>query len=147
MRGKDIDVTTWTAGPPERVFELLADTERWPEWSPHDDAHLVSEGNQERDGVGAVRLFRAGRTHSREEVVEFERPRRLAYVLLSGLPIRGYRAEIDLTPAEGGTTIRWHSTFRPKVAGTGWIYRFALGRFITDTASRLATHAAAPLTG
>jgi hypothetical protein len=37
-----------------------------------------------------------------------------AYELLSGLPIRDYRAGVTLAPAaEGGTAIRWRSSFRP----------------------------------
>jgi hypothetical protein len=61
----------------------------------------------------------------------------------AGLPLRGYRADIDLTPVEsGGTDIRWHSTFRAKVPGTGWLYRVVLGRFIQRCVDGLAAHAA-----
>ena len=45
------------------------------------------------------------------------------------------------TAAAGGTTINWHSTFRPKVPGTGWLYRRALGKFITRTVEGLAVAA------
>jgi hypothetical protein len=45
---------------------------------------------------------------------------------------------ITLTPIPGGTSINWHSTFRPKVPGTGWIYRRALGAFIGRTVTGLA---------
>jgi len=65
-------------------------------------------------------------------------------VLLSGLPLRDYRADVDLTPTDGGTDIRWHSTFHPKVPGTGWIYRRALTRFIGDMVRGLAAATAAP---
>jgi hypothetical protein len=64
------------------------------------------------------------------------------YELLAGLPLRGYRADIDLTPADGGTVIHWRSRFTAKVPGTGWLYRWALGRFIQRCADGLATHAA-----
>jgi hypothetical protein len=59
-----------------------------------------------------------------------------------GMPIRDYRADVDLQPSQGGTTIRWRSSFRPKVPGTGWFYRLVLRRFIRDTAGRVAAHAA-----
>ena len=62
----------------------------------------------------------------REEIVERDPQRRLTYTLLSGLPLRDYRAEIDVTPADDGAAIRWHTTFRPKVPGMGWLYRKAL---------------------
>ena len=68
--------------------------------------------------------------------------RRLSYVLLSGLPLRNYRADVDLTPMDGGTAIRWHSKFGAARPGTGWLYRWALGRFIRQTVHGLAEHAA-----
>lgn len=41
--------------------------------------------------------------------------------MLGGMPIRDYRAEIDLEPEGDGTTLRWRSTFSPIVPGIGWI--------------------------
>jgi hypothetical protein len=52
---------------------------------------------------------------SHEEIVELVSARRFSYRLLSGLAIRGYRADIDLEPTEEGTVIRWHSSFDPKL--------------------------------
>ena len=62
--------------------------------------------------------------------------------LLEGLPLKGYRADVDLEPADGGTWIRWHSTFDGKHQGTGWIYRLALRRFIRACVRGLADAAA-----
>ena len=40
-----------------------------------------------------------------------------------------YRADVDLRPApHGGTHIHWHTVFRSKVPGCGWLYRAALDR-------------------
>jgi hypothetical protein len=85
---------------------------------------------------------RRGRITSRERPVETIPERRLSYVLISGLAIRDYRADIDLSPADGGTLIDWHSSFRPKVPGLGWIYRRTLQRFVQQCADGLAAHAA-----
>jgi hypothetical protein len=65
-----------------------------------------------------------------------------AYVLEAGLPLRGYRAVVTMTPTDAGTLIRWVSTFRAKVPGTGWLYRRELGKFIGRTVEGLATAAA-----
>ncbi|GAB3980315.1 SRPBCC family protein [Plantactinospora veratri] len=97
-------------------------------------------------GVGAIRIFRTGWLTSRERVVERVPDRRFSYELLSGLPLRDYRADVDLTPERGGTSIRWHSTFAARVPGTGWLYRRALHRFIGQVAAGLAAHAAATRT-
>ena len=42
----------------------------------------------------------------------------------------GLQGGVTLTPTAPGTSINWHSTFRPQVPGTGWLYRRELGRFI-----------------
>ena len=64
-----------------------------------------------------------------------------SYVLEQGLPLRDYKAVITLTPAGGGTRINWRSTFRPKLPGTGWLYRRELGKFIGQTVEGLAVAA------
>jgi len=136
-----IDVAAVSAAKPDVVYALLADGSTWPTWSPIGSFELERPGPMAPEGLGAVRVFRTGRTVSREELVELVPGRRLSYRLLSGLPLRGYRADVDLTPAGTGTTIRWHSTFRPRVPGTGWLYRLVLGRFIQRCADGLAAHA------
>jgi uncharacterized protein YndB with AHSA1/START domain len=138
MGVQDVDVTARSSASPEEVFAVLLDAERWPEWSPVGKAELREEGAPDRNGVGALRVFTTGRVSSFERVVEADRPRRFSYVLEQGLPLTGYRADVDLTPTDGGTAIRWHSTFRAKVPGTGWFYRLVLTRFIRTTATRLA---------
>ena len=127
----EIDVTVHSKAGPGTVFALLEDAGTWPVWSPI--GSYRPEGN--------LRVFRTGRTVSREEVVEQVPGRRLGYRLLSGLPLNDYRADVDLTPSAGGTDIRWHSTFTGKVPGTAWFYRLVLGRFIRRCAEGLAQHA------
>ena len=140
-----IDVTVRSPAPAPALYALLADGASWPTWSPIGSFELERPGGSEREGVGAVRVFRTdrltGRVTSREELVELVPDRRLSYVLLSGLPLRGYRADVDLTPNGAGTEIRWRSTFRPKVPGTGWLYRAVLTRFIRRCADGLAAAA------
>ena len=134
-----IDVTAHSPADAAALYALLADGASWPTWTPIGSFELERPGESEREGVGAIRVFRVGRGASREELVELVPGRRLSYVLLSGLPLRGYRADVDLTPDGTGTEIRWHSTFRPKVPGTGWLFRVALTRFIRRCANGLAT--------
>lgn len=128
-----LDAQAVSAAPPERVWALLADVRTWPDWADFDEAEVESGS-----GLGEVRAFRRGRTRTRERVTVFEPPRVLGYDFVSGLPIRDYHADVTLTPQDGGTHIRWHSTFRARVPGTGWLVRSALQRFVADTAGRLA---------
>ena len=64
--------------------------------------------------------------------------------LLDGLAVRNYRAEIDLEAGPGGegTAIRWHTTFDPKVPGSGWIYRRALQKATEQFVAGLCERAA-----
>ncbi len=128
MSVQEIDVTDTASAFPAAVWRLLGDSATWPSWTSIDSYERLAPGSP--DGVGEVRVFRTGRRYViREQVVERRPQQRLSYVLLGGLPLRDYRADIDLSPEAGGRTrIRWHTTFAPKVPGTGWLYRRALQR-------------------
>jgi hypothetical protein len=101
------------------------------------------EGAPEPGGVGAIRRLGSAPFFSREEVVEYEPPRRLSYVLLSGMPVRDYRADVELIPDGAGTEIRWRSSFVPKIPGTGPLFRRLMAGIVGGFARRLATKAAA----
>ncbi len=138
MREQVIEHTVTSDAEPCAVFGLLIDGSTWPEWSPIGSFELIEPGDASPEGLGAVRLFTTGRVKSRERVVERSPDRVFSYVLESGLPLRDYRATIDLSPTVSGTTIHWRSTFRAKVPGTGWLYRLQLGNFIGRTVDGLA---------
>ena len=142
MGRQQVEATGWSAAPPAAVYGLLVDGATWPTWSGHDAAELVERGEGDGDGVGAVRVLHRGRMRSRERIVELVPERRLGYVLLAGLPLRDYRANVDLTPERGGTAIRWSSDFAAKVPGTGAIFRLALTKFMTAATEGLAARAA-----
>lgn len=142
MGRQHVEATAWSAAPPAAVYELLVEGATWPSWSGHDAAELVERGEGDGDGVGAVRVLHRGRTRSRERIVELVPERRFGYVLLAGLPLRDYRANVDLAPEREGTAIRWYSDFSAKVPGTGPLYRWALNRFMATAASSLAARAA-----
>ncbi len=136
-----IDETASTGADPAEVYALLADGSTWPGWSPIDAFTLLEPGTGTPEGLGAVRLFTTGRHRSRERVVECRPGEVFSYVLEQGLPLRDYKAVVTLTPTAGGTSINWHSTFRPKVPGSGWFYRRELGKFIRQTVEGLAVAA------
>ena len=81
-------------------------------------------------------------TTCREQVVAYDPPRRFGYELLEGMPVHDYRAEVTLEPSDGGTDIRWHSTFRPQWPGTGPLLRRKMRQVLTDTSEALARHTA-----
>jgi uncharacterized protein YndB with AHSA1/START domain len=139
---QSVDVSARSSAPPEAVWHLLADATTWSDWGDWSSAELVREGTPPPGGVHAVKRLKKFPTVSVEEVTVFEPPRRLGYELRSGLPLRGYRGEVTLTPTDGGgTEIRWRNDFEPKLPGTGGLFRRILSTFIADTAKRLAAAA------
>jgi hypothetical protein len=138
---QEIDVRVTTTAPASTVYALLRNGASWPVWSPIGSFELREAAADEPEGIGAVRVFRTGRVHSVERIVELVPDRRFGYALEHGLPITGYRADVDLTTSGTGTEIRWHSTFRGTVPGTAWFCRLVLARFIKRCAEGLATHA------
>ncbi len=122
---QEIEIRDHIAADVGEVWALLEDSSTWPAWTPIDSFELERKAGP--DGLGEIRRFTTGRVSVREEIVEKKRERRLTYELLSGLAVRDYRAEIDVTAVEPDqTAIHWHTTFKAKVPGTGWVYRRAL---------------------
>jgi uncharacterized protein YndB with AHSA1/START domain len=137
-----VDVRTRTTAEPAAVYAALRDGATWPRWTPLGSFALERPGRDEPEGIGAVRVWRTGRRTLREEIVELVPDRRFSYTLLSGLAIRDYRADVDIEPdGDGGCTIHWHSSFRPTVPGTGWMYRRALDSSTRSFAEGLARYA------
>src|SRR5215831_4397687 len=102
-------VEATSSAAPEAVFALLADGAGWSRWA----GPLIRrsawdrEGRPPPGGVGAVRKLGAPPIYSREEIVEYDPPRHLAYTILSGQPVREYRADVRLRPDGAGTRIEW----------------------------------------
>ena len=135
MARKHVEATSRSSAPPDAVWTLLSNRPGWPEWSP---LGRYEPGEGQEGTVGSVCTFVTNGIHSVERIVELVPERRLSYELLSGLPMRGYRADVVLTHDGTGTTIRWASSFEPKIPGTGWLYRGIMARFLPRLTAALA---------
>lgn len=138
MRRIEISVTVDCRTDPAVIFGFLKDGSTWPRWAMFDSFELERPGRHEIYGVGAIRVFSTKVSRSREEVTELVPDRRIAYVLLSGFPLRDYRAEVNLIPMHAGTTIAWRASFSPKYPGTGWFWRLFIKAVLATTARQLA---------
>lgn len=131
-----IEHTRSTGASPKAVFALLADSNRWPDWSPISEARIEEAAGP--DGTGEVRTFRTGPFRSRERVITVEPPRAYGYELTSGMPINNYRSDIAIAAGGAGSTVTWHSSFEPRWPGSGrinqvvfsWFVRYMLGRLV-----------------
>jgi uncharacterized protein YndB with AHSA1/START domain len=97
-----------TSADPQVVWALVADATSYPSWGPWNDGGYQPP-SQVPSRKGSIQWFRYGRrTTTVEEILEADEPRRLAYTVVRGIPVRNYRAEVTLTPvASGGTSVRW----------------------------------------
>jgi len=139
MKKQTFEAQAESTATPTAVWALLADVTTWSRWSAFDESHLETPGRDDPNGVGAIRRFRMKRRTTREEVVAFEPEVHLGYTLVSGLPVRDYRADVTLAPTpRGGTEIRWRSGFHAAFPGTGWATKAMLGRFVQQVATALA---------
>ena len=132
-----VEVQQIVPGGEYEVFARCADYQRWPEWL---NVHSVvlEEIGEETIGVGCVRIVSIAGLHIREEIVEYARPDRIGYVLLSGLPVHDYRGTMTFEPCFGGTRVQWTAEFEPNVPGTGALLRRMTHRLFADGLEELA---------
>jgi uncharacterized protein YndB with AHSA1/START domain len=109
--------------PPGIVWDLISDVTTYPRWGPWSEAGYRHPGDASPRGPGAVYWLRSshryGLSHpvTVEKIVDAEEGKLLAYTVIKGIPVRRYRAEITLTPAGGGTRIRWAASWDRTLAG------------------------------
>jgi uncharacterized protein YndB with AHSA1/START domain len=134
----NVEVEHRYAASRERVWDRYTDHVGWTKWAGAGKVTLDSEGSPERDGVGCVRRIANPGVVVREEVVEFDRPRRMVYRLLGGAPIADHEGCIELEELPGGgTRFVWRCRFRPTIPGTGFITRQVVTIFFGRVLRRL----------
>jgi hypothetical protein len=129
---------------PDAVFAVLADATRWKDWAgvTVGVSDWDREGVPAPGGVGAVRKLGRWPLFTREQITEFDPPHHLGYTIVSGVPVRGYHADIDLLPdGRGGTTIRWSGAFEPSIPGTGFALEVLFERTVLHYARGAAAEA------
>ncbi|MTI99723.1 MAG: SRPBCC family protein [Marinobacter adhaerens] len=99
--GKDIDT----------VFAAIADHARYDRFPGVSKSVLVEEGNDEKNGTGALRIIGAGKLELTERITRFERPNRMDYHIEKSSPFRVQhtKGEIVLKPEGEQTRVIWIS--------------------------------------
>lgn len=139
---RSYEIVGHSAAPPEKVFDILTDGASWSRWA---GPMIVKswwerEGTPAPGGVGAIRALGLKGIGSREEVLVHDPPTHHAYTILSGLPVRAYRADVRLTPDGGGTRIEWSGTFTPNHGWAGPALQLFLRSTIGSFVRRLAKY-------
>lgn len=118
-----VEAEQTTPAAPLAIWALVSDATRYPEWGPWSAGGYQRAGDTSPKGPGAIQWLRSSRraylrrVTSVERILEVEEERRLVYTVISGIPVRNYRAEVTLTRAGDGTRVRWAATWDTTLAG------------------------------
>jgi polyketide cyclase/dehydrase/lipid transport protein len=128
-----LQVSRTIAGPPEPIFDRLADHANYDQFRGIDGSELLKDGKPAPNGVGAVRRIAIGPLRFEEDITAFERPSRLDYLITKlNLPFDHSGGSISLAPDGSSTRVEWTTEYRVPVpvlgrlADLGW--RVALRR-------------------
>ena len=101
--------------PIDKVFDAISDHASYGLFKAVGVAKLVTEGEEERNGVGALRTVQTGAFKVWERITAFERPTHMQYQIEKSRPIKmqHYKGVIDLKDLGDGTTrVTWVSEGR-----------------------------------
>lgn len=136
-----VEVERRFAAPVEAVFAAYTDHARWNEWAGFSQSRLATPGEPDPNGAGAVRALGSGGVTVYEEVLEFERPKRMTYrIVRGGLPITNHHGEVLFEPDGDGTRVHWRCRFDSRVPGLGWLLRLFITRVFRNALEGLARH-------
>jgi uncharacterized protein YndB with AHSA1/START domain len=134
------------AAPAEEVFELLTDHAGYASFRGVRSAELVQGGDPEPNGVGAVRRVVIGPIRMEEEIIGFDRPRRMDYVIREmNMPFEHQGGTIEVAETTGTSRVVWTSTFRVPTRAEGAftalaavLIRTGFDRMLAEVDRRLA---------
>jgi Polyketide cyclase / dehydrase and lipid transport len=131
---------------PATLWALLEDVNRYKDWGPWSESGYLKQPGHSLHGAGAVRRlrYRHRRAATIEPVIEAIPEQQLVYEVTSGLPVRNYRAIVELTRDDRGTRIRWRATFDRTFGGL--LVRRVLARVYREILDRLVAAAEAERT-
>ena len=137
-----VEVVRHLNGPPQRVWDVYTDHAGWKEWAGFRNSYLEADGSPDKNGSGAIRVFDGGLgMRAREEVVDFEPPKRMTYRLLGWSPLKNHRGEVLFESEGEGTRITWRCQIESRIPGLGGpMQRFITGIF-RKALDGLARHA------
>lgn len=133
-----IQATATTTASPEDLFRHLAVPEAWGAWGRFPTrAKQTRKGDTSTYGVGTVKKI----WPASEQTVVYEPYTHFAYIALSGLPVRRYRADVHLEARDSGTLIRWEAVAEPLIPGTGPLMRLVFRVLLAAFVRWLPAHA------
>ncbi|WP_433522736.1 SRPBCC family protein [Nocardia pseudovaccinii] len=106
---RTVTVRRTIAAPIERVFDWITDAANYRQVSGVLRAEVTRVGT---DGVGTIREVTTAALKLTEEIVGYERPVRMDYLIRSSIPpLRHESGSMRLRETADGTEVTWVSTF------------------------------------
>lgn len=136
-----LDFSRTVSAPPETVWEVIADLRGMSEYTRFRKVELEREGDPPPNGVGAIRVLHLAGPPVREEIIAFDPPRRFAYRMLSGAPVKNHVGTVELSPVAGGTRMSYVVETTPKIPVVGFTVVALMRRIIEDIAAGIAAEA------
>ena len=129
----EFTLTRTTTAPIEKVFDAITNHRGIADyvWAVRRST-LDREGTPAPNGVGAIRRLEALGPPIVEEIIDYQRPIRYAYKMLSGAPVRDHVGTVELREAGTGTTVSWHLRSTPKIPGLDRLLSPVLKRVIGE---------------
>lgn len=126
---------------PEKVFEYISSARALPLWMPglnsvtYDHSNSVLDG---RLGEGSQRTMKFGNQQETERIVQFERPKVIAYQIIDGVPLNHHIATMMVERNNEGSILTWNQYFDLKRTSIyGWLMPFIVRRFLDDAQANL----------
>ncbi len=143
-----VEASHRTRASAQHLWNVLTTHEEMPAWfKPVRSVLLDPPGAEERNGLGAVRHIHALGQAVVEEVVQWDAPRRYAYTLLRGAPIRNHRGEVSVEALPDGCRATWRIRFEPVIPLSGIVLRPFMQRLARMLLENAAAHAERTGTG
>ena len=116
--------------PIDRVWSVLGDHEGMIRWSAFKTVTRIVDGAPDPDGLGAQRLLKGPAGTLVEQILEWSPPSHMRYRVIQGSPLVCHQGEIALVAAGKATDVTWSIRFRPRIPGTGRLWRTMLGSML-----------------
>jgi uncharacterized protein YndB with AHSA1/START domain len=129
----EFTLTRTTTAPIETVFDAITNHRGIADyvWAVRRST-LDREGTPAPNGVGAIRRLEVVGPPIVEEIIEYQRPTRYAYKMLSGAPVRDHVGTVSLRETGAGTEVSWHLQSTPKIPGADRVLQPVLKRVIGE---------------
>lgn len=128
----DFTLSRTSKAPIDAVFDVMTNHRKLADYSWLFRRSTIDlEGDPAPNGLGTIRRLASYGTTFVEEIIEYDKPTRWAYKMISGIPTHDQVGTITLRQVEDGTDVRWNLRATLKLPGLDWIAQ-PIGKWFID---------------